>query len=192
MLNSLFCVSKSFLTKEECDTIVKEATEKGTMKGVIGENSSVVESIRDSDVSWIDDINLKNKIMLKAHEINTAVGWNFDIRYAENIQFTLYSENQTYNWHVDSNLDRVMIEGRPAIESDMVRKISLVIPLTEPDEYEGGEFFLYDHSSNKKYRMNGEKGDIIAFPSFLLHKVAPVVSGTRMTLVCWINGPAFK
>jgi PKHD-type hydroxylase len=34
-----------------------------------------------------------------------------------------------------------------------------------------------------------ERGSISTFPSFCLHKVEPVTSGERWSLVIWIHGP---
>ena len=37
-----------------------------------------------------------------------------------------------------------------------------------------------------------KKGSVIVFPSFLLHKVTPVTSGTRYSLVMWTLGQPFN
>ena len=36
------------------------------------------------------------------------------------------------------------------------------------------------------------RGTAVIFPSFLVHRVAPVISGVRKSLVSWISGPPFK
>ena len=36
------------------------------------------------------------------------------------------------------------------------------------------------------------KGTAMYFPSYVLHEVTPVIKGTRISLVGWITGPAFK
>ena len=57
------------------------------------------------------------------------------------------------------------------------------------DAYEGGELLI-----NNGQMVTTEKGigNVTIFPSFLLHKVNPVVSGNRYTLVSWISGPVWK
>jgi PKHD-type hydroxylase len=35
-------------------------------------------------------------------------------------------------------------------------------------------------------------GNVIVFPSFLLHGVEPVTSGKRRSLVAWMVGPWFR
>jgi PKHD-type hydroxylase len=41
-------------------------------------------------------------------------------------------------------------------------------------------------------KIKKEKGFIAMFPSFMLHRVTPITSGIRKTLVIWICGNAFK
>ncbi len=36
------------------------------------------------------------------------------------------------------------------------------------------------------------KGRMIFFPSFLIHRVAPVTQGIRRSLVIWVTGPKFR
>ena len=35
-------------------------------------------------------------------------------------------------------------------------------------------------------------GTVIAFPSYVLHRVTPIESGTRKALVIWVAGPEFR
>ena len=35
-------------------------------------------------------------------------------------------------------------------------------------------------------------GDLVVFPSYLDHKVAPVTKGIRYSVVAWFGGPPFK
>ena len=70
------------------------------------------------------------------------------------------------------------------------RKLSIVVQLSEPNEYQGGDLqFMY---ASEPYTAIKEKGSVYTFPSFVMHKVTPVFSGVRRTLVAWVAGPAFK
>ena len=62
----------------------------------------------------------------------------------------------------------------------LARKLSLVLELTDPSEYEGGQLQL-----NNGHPMDTEqlRGRLFAFPSFMLHRVTPVTRGTRRSLV---------
>ena len=52
------------------------------------------------------------------------------------------------------------------------------------NDYEGGEFLMFDEE--KEYKIKA--GEIMIFPSVFLypHKVAPVVKGIRDTFVSWV------
>ena len=98
---------------------------------------------------------------------------------AEHIQYTVYeSQNEGfYDWHVD------MGPGKAR------RKLSLVCQLSDPSEYEGGDLQI---NTGNIETVKKEKGMIVIFPSYLLHRVTPVTKGTRRSLVLWIEGPPFN
>lgn len=80
---------------------------------------------------------------------------------------------------------------------DKVRKISMTVNLTNPDNYAGGnlKFDLGAHAGTKRYHICQEirpTGSIIVFPSFLYHCVTPVTRGTRYSLVLWSLGKPFR
>ena len=80
---------------------------------------------------------------------------------------------------------------------DKVRKISMTVNLTNPDNYAGGnlKFDLGAHAGAKRYHICQEirpTGSIIIFPSFVYHCVTPVTRGTRYSLVLWSLGKPFR
>jgi PKHD-type hydroxylase len=95
----------------------------------------------------------------------------------ENIQYSVYTEQEHgyYDWHID------MIQRTN-------RKLSLVCQLSDPSEYEGGELQI---NMGEIKSLEKEKGTIIIFPSYILHRVTPVTKGVRRTLVLWVEGPSF-
>ena len=70
--------------------------------------------------------------------------------------------------------------------------------LSDPKDFEGGDLEFYDYSppgkKNKILKTNDikQKGTIITFPSFIIHRVLPVTKGTRYSLVVWHTGPQLK
>jgi predicted 2-oxoglutarate/Fe(II)-dependent dioxygenase YbiX len=40
--------------------------------------------------------------------------------------------------------------------------------------------------------LPAERGSVLAFPSFLYHRVTPVTGGVRRALVAWIAGPRLR
>lgn len=151
----------------------------------VGGNDQVVESIRRSKCYWISNnqetIWLYDKLGWIIRKINSNF-YNFDVfGFIEDFQYTIYEQsyNGFYNWHIDSGVGH----GMP-------RKLSLVLQLSSPEEYEGGDLEIMN--SSEPTTVFKEKGLITVFPSFTLHRVTPVTKGTRKTLVVWIAGPAFK
>ena len=77
-----------------------------------------------------------------------------------------------------------------------MRKLSMIIPLVDGNEYEGGDFEInLNNPENDNNIVSIKeakiKGTIIVFPSFVWHRVTPVTSGTRYSLVIWNLGKPF-
>lgn len=106
--------------------------------------------------------------------------YGFDLTgILEPIALNRYGPGHHFEWHKDHGSGFVS-----------VRKLSLVVPLSHPDEYEGGnlEFFGDD---NADYELR-QRGTAIIFPSFVYHRVSPVTTGVRTSLVAWAAGPPFR
>jgi PKHD-type hydroxylase len=37
-----------------------------------------------------------------------------------------------------------------------------------------------------------EKGAVVMFPSYLMHRITPVTKGVRKSLVLWVGGNTFR
>ena len=147
--------------------------------------TAVVAEYRRSKISWVPKTEnskwLYEKIGIMVNEANENL-WNFDIvGMTELIQYTEYDQNYKghYDWHMDVG------DGE-----NSKRKISLVLQLSDPSEYEGGELELMISKDITTFRK--EKGSVICFPSFFMHRVKPVTRGNRKSLVIWISGPPYR
>lgn len=85
-----------------------------------------------------------------------------------------YGPGETYGWHYDSHLIK-------AQRTD----ISFTLFLTDPQSYEGGELELKYLNHTKK--IKGHQGQILIYPTGVLHKVNPVTKGERISMVGWIQ-----
>ncbi len=65
-----------------------------------------------------------------------------------------------------------------------IRKLTTVVLLN--DDFEGGKLALW--SKGQRYSFVFEPGDVITLPSYIDHKVDPIISGTRYTVVSWSYG----
>ena len=79
------------------------------------------------------------------------------------------------------------------------RKLSFTVQLSAPEDYVGGTLELamysqaYGGSQFSSYvDQTRQRGALIAFPSFHLHRVTEVARGTRYALVGWLHGPPFR
>ena len=143
--------------------------------------------IRKSQLKWmppeIDKTEwIYDKIIEQTLQANNAI-WKFDLHtIKDSIQYTEYSDEDTggYDWHMD-------LGAYPSNH----RKISISIQLSNSDDYEGGDLEFMT-SANSHMKAPREKGTVIMFPSYLLHRVTPVTKGIRKSLVLWVGGAAFK
>ena len=146
------------------------------------------DSARRSYVKWIPihpkTLGLFN-LLSNYITISNNEFWNFElISSSESIQYTEYrnTDKGHYTWHQD------------LLSKTVNRKLSLVIQLSDPDEYEGGELQISIPKAEKNeiITVPKKKGYVVVFPSYLFHRVTPVTKGLRKSLVWWVGGVQFK
>ena len=219
-LKNYYYYFQSALTPRMCDDIVAYGKKHQAEMAVTGGVSKKVETggkltnkeikniqkKRDSDIVWMNDKWIYDAVHPYIHEANQKAGWNFEWDWSESCQFTKYGVGQYYGWHCDSWEEpyqrKQNEDGTYPIDHGKIRKLSVTISLTEPDEYVGGnlEFDFrnqIDWERDKKSKIKEcteirPRGSIIVFPSFVWHRVAPVTKGVRNSLVVWNLGYPFK
>ncbi len=156
---------------------LKEAVTYGADKPNLGH--------RDSKISWLHQENsefswLYDKLIDLSVRANKDL-WNFDLNSInESIQYTKYlGGGGHFGWHLDVG---------PGMTSK--RKLSIVVQLSDPVEYEGGTLQVMKGSNPQD--LPKDRGSVILFPSYILHRVTPVISGTRKSLVLWVGGNHFR
>ena len=161
-------------TPEELSTIRLMGERQAGLRGAV-ENAP--DSHRNCTVAWLEPEGwLAEKLEEVIGHIN-AEFFRFDLGgFAEPFQYTVYREGGYYGWHMDGG--------------ENSRKLSLTIQLSEPEDYEGGDFLI--HTGPEMVSMGRELGRVIAFPAWALHSVTPVSKGVRRSLVVWISGEPFK
>ena len=153
-------------------------------------------SVRDCKICFLNYDEELDKIFKRmVAEYNYKISsWGYDIKTLESIQLTHYSEGEFYDWHVDEfQTDLVKDDGEKSN-----RKISVTVWLNDPTEYGGGELDLEVRGPNCKDweprydTLKLPKKSIVIFPSNTWHRVRPVTSGIRKSLVLWFQGPPFR
>jgi len=180
------------LNKEVIDSIINLANPISTTKAITQDSN--LQSHRKSDIKWIPQNNSTKWLYTELKNIikyanNEHYGFNIT-DYSEQIQFTEYGNKGKYDWHTDQTFS----------SDSLVRKLSIIIQLSSPQEYLGGiiqidqsEFDNYTFGVKDNINSIPRKlGLVTVFPSFLSHKVTKVVKGNRKSLVWWVKGPHFK
>lgn len=175
-----FAYHKNFVTPKECSQIIQLGKKEGLIKGRVRNNK--FKKIRNNSISWIyatkNNYWLFSKISQCVMDLNKQF-FKFDLfGFTEGFQFTNYkSPGEHYDFHVDRGLNF------------HVRKLSFSLQLNDSKTYTGGKLIFKE---GKEQEAPNEQGTLILFPSFLLHKVTPMIKGERNSLVGWITGPGFK
>lgn len=85
-----------------------------------------------------------------------------------------------FDWHAD-------IGDGPLARR---RKLTIVAQLSDPADYDGGALEL--NPAGRPVEAPRGFGDAVLFPSFVLHRVAPVTRGARYSLTLWAHGAPFR
>ena len=208
-LTNYYWYFKSALTPRFCDEVIAYANQQKEVIALTGgyekkqklnkEEIKNLQRKRKSDLVWLNDTWIYKELHPYVQQANIKAGWNFDWDFSESCQFTKYKHNQYYDWHCDS-WEKPYTENGPT--KGKIRKLSMTCQLSDGSEYQGGElefdFRNYDPPmrDEAKHKVQCKeilpKGSIIVFPSFVWHRVKPVTSGTRYSLVVWHLGNPFR
>lgn len=182
-----YCWWEKTFTESELDILQNQAI-KSEEKATVGGNPEITElhKIRRSQVSWLNYEKNTEWIFQKLSHVVSSLNsqfYRFELTgFGEPLQLTNYNhiENGMYGWHQDYG-------GNLTVS----RKLSLVLQLTDPAQYEGGNLEIMV-GGNQPITVRKQRGLIVVFPSYQLHQVTPVTQGSRQSLVSWISGPTFK
>lgn len=190
-----FYVLDDIFSHEEIDAIVKYCRDIGTEKAQVMQSRGHIvtdEKLRLSDI-MMHRANRENKWIfdrvMEAFEMANRDAYNFELDGFNVFQYGEYNnEGAHYDYHMD--LSFASVSDRFVIG----RKLSLSIMLNHESEFTGGELQMLVDSQTveKPLAVPHKKGRFVFFPSFIVHRVAPVKTGTRKSLVVWALGPKFR
>lgn len=172
-------------TPEQCNKILAAHHKLYPVKSTIGSGENA--GTYDPSIRMVDtyNIELSDETQWIFEKIATAVGvanaeyYKYDLLgITHSLQLLHYKgeENGHYDWHIDAG------NGDAA-----TRKISLSIPLTDRNDYEGGQLEI--NNNGNVLQAIDEQGSITMFASFQVHRVTPVTRGERWVIVVWVHGP---
>jgi PKHD-type hydroxylase len=176
---------KNVFNNAEIEKLKELAMNYPIVQGTV--NGNIDTSYRLSEIRWLQYNNDTEYLYKQCKNLLTNANkkmWNFHVtNIKEPLQFGEYKsnpdgENGKYDWHMDI--------GKGGIST---RKLSMSIQLSDSSEYEGGDLEFMIHRNIIKAPR--DKGTVIFFPSYLTHRITPVTSGKRQSLVTWFHGPPF-
>jgi PKHD-type hydroxylase len=105
---------------------------------------------------------------------NSIVNGYANIKGFAGLRVVSYQDGGHYGWHVDM------------AHMDLKRTdLSFTLFLSDESEYQGGDLQM-DYGSHK-VTVRGKKGQIVIYPTGVLHQVTPVTKGERLCVVGWIE-----
>lgn len=176
-------VIPSGIDKSVAKVITEQLKDASLADAELHSDVKIDYSVRKSQVHWLNTDHWVSGMM--AHFIHTANSayFHYDLHgWSDRIQYTVYDGPGTnYIWHNDHQ-PSTFFDG-------MWRKLSISLCLE--DDYEGGQLQLMTYEGKlRTYDM--KCGDVVIFSSDIMHRVRPLRSGRRTSLVGWYAGPKFK
>ena len=186
---------KPVLSKEECEELMNwsekargvdlQSAEVGA-KGTGGARED--SGIRVCKTGWINFGPSEPPIVKTLYGRLTDVmgvanskffGFNLaTLNFVEGIQYTLYEgKGSHYGWHIDC----LPSPSNP-------RKLSVSLLLSNEKDYKGGELEVMGFEQKA---IQIPQGQGVIFPSYIAHRVKPLESGKRVSLVAWLIGDDF-
>lgn len=173
---------ESGLSDEELDAIVAIGDELATTNvKLFGKTDPSRVQATGSHFALTEETRwIYQRMALAARQINEQ-NFQFNLNgFAENFYYLSYGDQgDHFDWHLDIGY-----------QTQAPRKMSLVLQLSHPEEYEGGFFDVL--VAHQHFRAIKQRGMIVAFPAFKIHRVTPVTAGVRKTLAMFTTGPNFR
>lgn len=139
--------------------------------------SNSADFTRETETEWLYDI-----VWDLFTQFNQEYGFNLSGGIETPMQIMKYGEGGCIDWHIDDI-------NRTGKEKTVVRKLSMSIQLSAADAYSGGDFEFAGLQTDSFTRI---VGTAICFPSYCVHRITPLTSGERLSLLCFALGPAFR
>ena len=166
-------VYENVFTNEFVEELLKYAKTNRFQDGMVGHRVDPKQKIRKDLFIGNDKLikEVDNIVYDKIYE-DVKKEFDSDIKFRERWKFGWYKSDDGgyYNVHRDD------------IIATKYRKMSMTVALSDPSEYDGGEFYLPE--LKKEFKL--KKGDAIVFRSSVMHGVKPVTSGERYILASFM------
>ncbi len=142
-------------------------------------------STKTSKVKLIEYSKIKNYLNNCVETLYDANSKNFKCNLfpfpnETKLMHNTYQKGQEYNWHIDCTS-----------EDNFDIKFTVLINISNT-VYKGGKFKLWVYEKPLTIKELDNPGNMIMFRSYHLHKVTPILKGTRKTLTIFLGGPQLQ
>lgn len=187
LIGKPFIVHPKLFTADECDLVNQYFDSLQSVIGWVGEKDGEylqpkeIHTLRKCVVTYAENNDASRWFhsKIESHtDLLNAQYWRCEVAdYSQPIRRMSYGPTDHFkSWHPDYGM------GQTAY-----RKLTTVVLLDDPSEFTGGDFEVACWGV-----VPLQKGDSITFPTYIYHRVTPVLSGLRRSLVHRAIGPRFK
>jgi len=167
------------VSEKDCDNFLEEHKNAEFKNATVAGGDEVNEKqYRQAKVRWING----NELIVRAiwsYVLEMNRNFKLHLDDYEQVQLTKYNQDNYYKWHQDSgNLAGPLAR----------RKLSAVLQLSKPEDYEGCELQIFNGDLDLEKLPIENQGSLIIFSSTEWHRVTPLTSGIRYSLVFWATG----
>lgn len=173
-------INKSELfTKEQCEKILEDCVDELWIPATVVGNTNFHKSQRQKlrgEIQGFPFLDIR-EVTKNANDsiFDFSLLGIIDQDYP---QVFKYGENDFYNMHMELN------------PMALSRKITFIINLSDPSEYEGGNITFLNVDANPA-DLN-EQGTCLVFPSYIPFSIDKVTKGNRKMIVGHVHGAVFK
>lgn len=157
-------------SQKECEHIARMAEKEHTT--VIDQGEGRSANLKNLKVSWLL-FNIHTKWIFE-RLMPLLSGW--PVSRLEDLQFSRYGPGGKCDWHIDHDEPT---HGGAAMD----RLCNAIVQLSAPGDYTGGrlEFRIQD----AVFPGPSVQGSVLVLDKTIWHRVAPLESGERKSLVSW-------
>lgn len=189
----LFVKDRAF-TEKECEEALRSFDRYPRERGLVGkpavdgdpssEYSQVIDKMlrdcyvtyvaRDSENAWLHE--RLEAIMAEANDKY----WQLHITdYSQPMRLMSYYEGDHFN----------SLHSDHGVGDTCFRKLTCILQVSKPTDYVGGQFeVIGEPTPPEAYNQ----GSVLVFPTYLIHRVSPVTSGIRHSVIHRAIGPWFR
>ena len=186
-------IEKVLFTEEECEQIMNLEGGKWFESKTVNRQDQELHSINPFRIST------QRQVLIPKDSFITERLKQFGVKKIVNIQ-KFRGQEEFDNNSYDRNLASILKYtkgGKFKRHQDRGSKgtewryRTILIQLSNEDEYEGGDLSVWD-TNNNETKISKQRGNAVMFDSRLYHQVHPLISGTRYVLVMWLPHESFE